>query len=137
MSMNLSFPRISIITVVYNNVANIEVTILSILNQTYKNIEYIVIDGGSTDGTLDVIKKYKDKISFWVSEKDNGIYDAMNKGIKVATGEWINFINSGDSYFDNDVLEKIMEAEYFNATSIDVIYGNTQIITPNRRKRKL
>jgi glycosyltransferase involved in cell wall biosynthesis len=135
-SANVPNPTISIVTVVYNNAANIESTILSIINQSYKNIQYIVIDGGSTDGTVDIIKKYEDKISFWVSEQDGGIYDAMNKGVKLATGEWINFINSGDSYYTNDVLKELVENTYFRTEGIDVIYGNTQIIRQDRTKKK-
>lgn len=91
---------ISVVTVSYNAVATIEQTLLSVINQTYPNIEYIIIDGGSTDGTVDIIKKYADEIVYWISEPDKGIYDAMNKGIKKANGEWINFINAGDSYYD-------------------------------------
>ena len=79
-------PLISIITVVFNGERYLEQTIQSVIDQTYDNVEYIIIDGGSTDGTLDIIKKYEDKIDYWVSEKDNGIYDAMNKGIKVCYG---------------------------------------------------
>lgn len=93
-------PLISVVTVSYNAVGTIEQTLLSVINQTYPNIEYIIIDGGSTDGTVDIIKKYADEIVYWISEPDKGIYDAMNKGIKKANGEWINFINAGDSYYD-------------------------------------
>lgn len=91
-----SMVKISVITVCYNAINDIEETILSVLNQLYKNIEYIVIDGGSTDGTVDIIKKYNNKIAYWVSEPDNGIYDAMNKGIRQATGDYIININAGD-----------------------------------------
>lgn len=90
--------KITVITVVYNGIDYIEDTILSVINQDYSNIEYIIIDGKSDDGTMDIVEKYATKISYWVSESDNGIYDAMNKGIKVATGDWIIFMNCGD-YF--------------------------------------
>ena len=87
---------ISVVTVSYNAVSTIEQTILSVINQTYPHIEYIIIDGGSTDGTVDVIKKYADKITYWVSEPDKGIYDAMNKGLRRVRGDWCVFMNSGD-----------------------------------------
>ena len=92
-------PLITIITVAYNAVKDIENTILSVLNQTYPNIEYIIIDGGSTDGTLDIIKKYEDKISYWVSEPDKGIYDAMNKGIVKANGDYLFFLGADDKEY--------------------------------------
>lgn len=91
-------PLISIVTVVYNGEKYLEETILSVINQTYNNVEYIIIDGGSTDSTLDIIKKYDDKIDYWVSEKDSGIYDAMNKGVRLCTGDIIGIINSDDWY---------------------------------------
>ncbi len=94
--MNQQNLRISVVTVCYNAVDTIEETILSVINQTYPNVEYIIIDGGSTDGTVDIIKKYADRIAYWVSEPDRGIYDAMNKGIVAATGDYIIFINSED-----------------------------------------
>lgn len=115
-------PLISVVTVAYNAVATIERTILSVINQTYPNIEYIIIDGGSTDGTVDIIKKYKDKIAYWVSEPDKGIYDAMNKGISVATGEWINFMNAGDCFYNNDVVKNILIERISLKTH--VIYGD-------------
>jgi len=102
-------PLITIITVVFNGENHLEETMLSVLNLTYDNVEYIIIDGGSTDRTLDIIKKHEDKIDYWVSEKDKGIYDAMNKGICVTTGDWINFMNAGDKFIflDEKSLKKI------------------------------
>ena len=102
-------PLVSIVTVVYNGEQFLEETILSVINQTYENIEYIIIDGGSTDGTVDIIKKYEDRISYWVSEKDEGISDAFNKGVKVAKGEYINFQGDGDGFCSTDSLEKVFE----------------------------
>lgn len=115
--------KISVITVCYNCQTDIEKTILSVINQTFKNIEYIIIDGGSTDGTIDIIKKYNDKITYWISEPDKGIYDAMNKGIKMATGEWINFMNAGDIFYNNTVLSSIQFDKY---QQNDIIYGSVE-----------
>jgi glycosyltransferase involved in cell wall biosynthesis len=98
---------ITIITAVYNGEKHLEKTILSILNQTYKNIEYIIIDGGSTDDTINIIKKYEYKITYWISEADSGISEAFNKGVKIAKGEYINFQGDGDGFMSNDSLEKI------------------------------
>lgn len=117
-------PKISVITVCYNSVEEIERTILSVVNQTYKNIEYIVIDGGSMDGTLDVIKKYLDKIACFITEPDDGIYDAMNKGIKRSTGEWVNFMNAGDVFADKEVLNSIFNNNQL-FSGYDVIYGKS------------
>ena len=112
---------ISIATVVYNDVANFEATILSTLNQSYKNIEYLIIDGGSTDGTVDLIKKYNDSIDYWISEPDNGIYDAMNKALKIANGDFLIFMNSGDSFFSTDALVEVAH----NIHDLNAIYyGN-------------
>ncbi|MDE5639766.1 MAG: glycosyltransferase [Odoribacter sp.] len=118
-------PLLSVVTVSYNAVSTIEETICSVINQTYSNIEYIIIDGGSTDGTVDIIKKYADKIAYWVSEPDKGIYDAMNKGIDVATGEWINFMNSGDTFHSNRVIQQLIENLPSKA---DVVYGDTLLV---------
>lgn len=114
--------KISVITVSFNAADTIEETILSVLNQTYDNLEYIIIDGGSTDGTVDIIKKYSDRIAYWVSEPDNGIYDAMNKGIKVATGEYINFMNSGDKFVNERTIERAVSCFTNEA---DVYYGDS------------
>jgi glycosyltransferase involved in cell wall biosynthesis len=122
--------KISIITVVYNGEKHLEETIKSVINQTYKNIEYIIIDGGSTDGTIDIIKKYKDKINICVSEKDKGIYDAMNKGIDLVSGDWINFMNVGDSFYNMSVIEDIFLNS--NYVDIDVLYGNHKVVYPHR-----
>ena len=102
-------PLISIVTVCYNSFNTIEKTIRSVIHQTYPNIEYIIIDGGSTDGTVDIIKRYSQYITFWISEPDNGIYDAMNKGIKKASGEWIHFRNSGDFFVSKNTIEDFFE----------------------------
>lgn len=115
-------PKISVVTVCYNAAETITATIKSVINQTYKNIEYIVVDGASTDDTVDIIKQYENRITKWISEPDNGIYDAMNKGIKIATGEWINFMNAGDVFYNCEVLQKIcglLNTEY------DVVYGDS------------
>ncbi len=117
-------PKISIIIVCYNSGKTIEETLKSIINQTYRNRELIIIDGLSKDNTLEIIKKYNDNIDLLVSEKDSGIYDAMNKGLKLAKGEWVIFMNTGDSFYDNSSLESIIErANPYD----DVIYGNSVI----------
>jgi glycosyltransferase involved in cell wall biosynthesis len=126
--MNIN-PKITVVTVCYNTVRSIEKTILSVINQIYPNIEYIIIDGGSTDGTVDIIKKYSDKIAFWVSEPDGGIYDAMNKGIKAATGEWINFMNAGDCFVDKYVIQKVFENHI--PQIFGVVFGNSQELRDN------
>ena len=105
----MGMPKITIVTVVYNRFTTIEQTISSVVNQTYPNLEYIVIDGGSTDGTVEVIKKYEKDIAYWVSEKDGGIYDAMNKGVRAATGDYIEFIGSDDCLCTYDIVGKVAE----------------------------
>jgi glycosyltransferase len=114
--------KISIITVSYNSKDTIEDTILSVLGQTYENIEYIIIDGASKDGTLEIIEKYKDKISIFISEPDNGIYDAFNKGIKVASGNVIGILNSDDIYISNNAISKIMNV--FAISSSETVYAD-------------
>lgn len=115
-------PLLTVITVVFNSVICLEETIQSVLKQTYKNIEIIVVDGGSSDGTLEIIKKYDSFIDYWVSEPDSGIYDAMNKGVSLSNGNWINFMNAGDLFFENSTIEKMLIEV---VESCDVIYGNT------------
>jgi glycosyltransferase involved in cell wall biosynthesis len=116
-------PKLSIITVVYNGVRDIERTMLSVLNQTYPNIEYLVIDGQSSDGTLEIIKKYSDRIKL-VSEKDEGIYDAMNKGLNMATGDYVLFMNAGDEIYATDTVTKV----FATAEDADIYYGETEMI---------
>ena len=113
-------PLVTVITVVFNGEKCLEETILSIINQTYDNVEYIIIDGGSTDGTLDIIRQYEHAIDYWVSEKDGGIYDAMNKSIDLITGSWANFMNAGDYFYNNEIIKQILDAGVGN---YDLIYG--------------
>lgn len=105
--------RLSIITINFNNILGLEKTINSVLSQTYKDYEYIVIDGGSTDGSKELIESYSDKIDYWVSEPDKGIYNAMNKGILKAKGEYLHFLNSGDIYANGNVLQQVFEKKTY------------------------
>lgn len=116
--------KISVVTVVYNGEKYIEDTIKSVINQTYKNIEYIIIDGNSTDNTVNIIKKYEKSIDCWTSEKDDGIYDAMNKGIDIATGDVISFLNA-DDWYEKEALEKVAN-EFINNSDVDFVYGQVR-----------
>jgi glycosyltransferase involved in cell wall biosynthesis len=115
--------KISIITVVFNNKETIVDAITSVINQTYGNIEYIIIDGGSTDGTLEEINKYSEKITRIISEVDNGIYDAMNKGIQIATGEVIGILNSDDLYINNSVISEVVH-HFKEDNNLSILYAN-------------
>ncbi|TDE04555.1 glycosyltransferase family 2 protein [Flavobacterium hiemivividum] len=115
--------KISIITVVYNNDRTIKDALQSVLSQDYKNIEYIVIDGKSTDNTVNLITDFKDRLAYFISEKDSGIYDAMNKGIRAATGDVVGILNSDDLYEDSGVIAAVMEQ--FNIDlDLDILYGD-------------
>jgi glycosyltransferase involved in cell wall biosynthesis len=116
-------PKLSVITIVFNNVTAVERTLRSVLEQTYPSIEYIVIDGASTDGTLDILNKYKDGIHKLVSEKDEGIYDAMNKGLALAEGDYVLFMNSGDEIYAADTVKKVFASE----PDADIYYGETEM----------
>ena len=122
MDVGKEYMKISIITVCYNSAKTIDKTILSVANQTYKNIEYIIVDGNSNDNTLRIIQKHDDKISKWISEPDQGLYDAMNKGIEMATGDLIGILNSDDTFNSNTVIEEIVNFHRHN--DIDASVGN-------------
>lgn len=127
--------KVSIITATYNSEKTIQRTINSVIHQDYENIEHIVIDGGSTDNTLKIIQKHKDSISMFVTEKDNGIYDALNKGIKLATGDIIGFLNSDDVYYNKHVISKIVNI--FEKKKTDLIYGNLVYQTKENSSNKI
>jgi hypothetical protein len=126
-------PLITVITVVYNGAKHLEDTIKSVINQTYPNVEYIIIDGGSTDGTIDIIKKYEDYIDYWVSEPDKGIYDAMNKGLTLSQGLFFIHINSGDSLLPDDALNNVIPLMSYNIDLIftPVKYNSGKTFTPS------
>ena len=121
-------PKISIITINYNNLEGLKKTVSSVFDQSWKDFEYIIIDGGSTDGSVEYIKKNEGKIDPWISEPDNGVYHAMNKGINKANGEYLIFLNSGDHFFNNSVLEKNLEF----LKNEDIIYSNLQVVSNNK-----
>jgi glycosyltransferase involved in cell wall biosynthesis len=121
-------PLLSVITVVFNGGAHLEQTILSVTEQNYDNIEYIIIDGGSSDSTLDIIKKYEDRIDYWVSESDRGLYDAMNKAIDASSGTWLNFLNCGDLYAAKQVVSQALLCRSHNT---DAIYSDHYRYSPN------
>jgi glycosyltransferase involved in cell wall biosynthesis len=119
--INNQLPKVSIVTITYNAEKHIEKTIKSVLEQNYSNIEYIIIDGNSTDSTLEIINKYKKNIDIVISEPDNGIYDAMNKGLSNMTGSWVNFLNAGDTFYDSMTLNNIFKKL---SKDIKLIYGD-------------
>lgn len=121
-------PVLSVITIVYNNARDIERTMLSVLDQTYSAIEYIVVDGASNDGTLEIIKRYENRIAKLISEKDKGIYDAMNKGLALATGDYVIFMNSGDEFYANDTVANV----FATAPGADIYYGETEMVNDER-----
>jgi len=118
--------KISIITIAFNNESDIRQTINSVINQCYKNIEYIVVDGASTDNTLNIVEEYKENINKVISEPDKGIYDAINKGIAISTGDIVGLIHAGDRLFDNFVIEKIVH--HFENNDIEASYGHSMFV---------
>lgn len=121
--------RVSIITVTLNSARTLEDTIVSVMNQSYDNIEHIIVDGGSTDGTLAIIEKYRKHIAHFISEPDKGIYDAMNKGIKLATGDLIGTLNSDDIYADNTVISEVIGK--FSQIDTDILYADLWYVKNN------
>lgn len=121
---NTSRPLVSIITVNLNNLDGLKKTIQSVLEQTYSEIDWIVIDGGSTDGSRELIEQYADRFAYWVSEPDKGVYNAMNKGIRAAKGDYLQFLNSGDILWDKDVLEKVFSEKH----DADILYSDCYFV---------
>jgi len=128
-------PLISVVTVVFNGAETLEHTIRSVIEQTYSNVEHIIVDGGSTDATLDILRKYEINIDYWVSEKDKGIYDAMNKGILLAGGEYVGMLNSDDYFADPNALEVI--ATRLEADNVDAVFSCLDIVDPANLARVL
>jgi len=131
----LASPLLTVITVVFNGAATLEHTINSVIGQSYRNIEHLVIDGGSTDGTLEILHKYDQHIDYWVSEKDAGIYDAMNKGIALARGQYIGMLNADDYFAGPAVLEKI--ASTLESSHADAVFSCLDIVDPADMQRIL
>lgn len=125
--------KISIITINYNNKKGLEKTIQSVISQTQRDYEFIIIDGGSTDGSKELIQSHSTKLFYWVSEPDAGVYNAMNKGIKVANGTFVIFMNSGDSFYDANVLEKVSP---LLVDDFDIYYGDNYKIKPHSKRKK-
>ncbi len=126
-------PVVSIITACLNAENTIEQTIQSVIKQTYPKIEYIIIDGNSTDGTLDIIKKYEDHIAKWISEPDSGVYDGMNKGIIHSTGDILCFLNSGDLLYDKDTINNVVDR--FSNKNVYGVYGNVEVLNDYRKDK--
>lgn len=120
-------PKFSVITVCYNAEATIEDTIQSVISQTYHHVEYIIVDGASKDRTMDIVNRYREHIAIVVSERDKGLYDAMNKGIGLATGDYLCFLNAGDSFHEDDTLQQMVHSIHTPQLP-DVLYGETELV---------
>lgn len=125
---------VTIITVCYNREATIEKAIKSVLNQSHKDIEYIIIDGNSTDGTKEIIESYRDRISTYISEPDKGMYDAINKGLKLATGDAIGFMHSDDEFYDDTVVASVVQ-RFDSDVNIDGVYGDGVYVSNDQEER--
>lgn len=121
-------PKFSVITVCYNAQATLEDTIQSVIAQTYHHVEYIIVDGASKDRTLSIINRYRDRITTIVSEPDKGLYDAMNKGLRLATGDYVCFLNAGDSFHEDDTLQQMVHTLRELTELPDVLYGETALV---------
>lgn len=127
----MSNPKITIITVVFNGIKQLKETIESVLNQTSQDFEYLIVDGGSTDGSIELIKTYEHQLKFWISEKDDGIYDAMNKGVKRASGNWVCFLNCGDVFVNHSCLDSVSSGLSLHQ-SPDVLYGDILVYSSDK-----
>ena len=127
--------RVSIVTICYNNERDIRPTLESVVNQTYQDIEYIIVDGASTDGSMSIINEYREKISKVISEPDNGMYEALNKGFRASTGDVVGMIHAGDRLYDKHVIEKIVR--YYENNDVDVTYGHSKIVDSNDVPRRI
>lgn len=121
-------PKFSVITVCFNAEETLEDTIQSVIAQTYHHVEYIVVDGASKDRTLSIINRYRDRIATVVSEPDKGLYDAMNKGLRLATGDYVCFLNAGDSFHEDDTLQQMVHTLRERSELPDVLYGETALV---------
>lgn len=128
-------PLISVITVVFNGAETLRDTIESVMMQSYGNIEHIIVDGGSRDATIDILRQYDQVVDYWLSEKDDGIYDAMNKGIALCSGEYVGMLNSDDMFFDENVLQEI--ADRFAMLKVDAVFSCLNIVDKNNLKKTL
>lgn len=124
-------PILSVVTIVYNRKEDLEISLPSVLNQTYRGIEYVIVDGASKDGTLELIRQHDEQIDYWVSEPDKGLYDAMNKGLSLAQGDYVWFMNAGDEIFSKDTCQKMIDDLQGDP---DIIFGETMMIDENRKE---
>ena len=128
---NSDGPILSVVTIVYNRLEDLKITLPNVLAQSYESIEYIIVDGASTDGCREYIQEHDERIAYWVSEPDKGLYDAMNKGLSLAKGDYVWFMNSGDEIFESDTCQKMVDGLIGDP---DVIFGETMMIDESRKE---
>lgn len=131
-SENSNLPLVTVVTVVFNGADSLENTIKSVVNQTYDNVEYIIIDGGSSDSTPDIIRKYENVIDYWVSEPDDGIYDAWNKGVRLSRGEWITFLGADDEYYPNAIQTYIESIKNCVNDEYDYVSSKVDLVSKSK-----